>query len=78
MEFYVSETFWSREYNVSLISYLYWVLGLDKYVPAGQIDLNVWYSRTDTEYIDESSYFGKMNLLDINSEKNVWVNSFND
>ena len=80
MDFYVSETFWSHEYNVSVISYLYWILGMDKYVPSGQVAFNVNYSQTENDYTGMDSgkgnSFGDMNLLNINNEPNVWIMSY--
>lgn len=80
MDFYVSESFWSHEYNISVISYLYWILGLEKLVPTGEIAFNVNYSQTENDYTGTESgknnCFGEMNLLDINNESNIWVMSY--
>lgn len=77
MDFFVSEYFWQHEYNVYLISYLYWILGMDKHISLTSQDVtfrvNFYESENDYTGAVEGTgnSFGMMNLLDINNSNKV-------
>ena len=77
MDFFVSEYFWQHEYNAYLISYLYWILGMDKHISLTSQDVtfrvNFYESENDYTGAVEGTgnSFGMMNLLDINNSNKV-------
>lgn len=69
MKFYVSREFWEQGFNESLIAYLYWVMGMDKYMPnpdLWQYSFEVFCSKSEEPYVDMTKPFGDSNLSDIN------------
>ncbi|MBO7260568.1 MAG: hypothetical protein J6U97_03645 [Bacteroidaceae bacterium] len=77
MRFYVSEYFWEHSNNIYLISYLYWILGMDKHLSLESQDVlfDVHYYESENDYTsgteESGGSFGEMNLLDINNVQTV-------
>lgn len=61
MTWYVNPTFWTMNYNESLIAAVYFALELDKY--KDKVNLEFWHAEGDGLAIDQNHPFGTKNLL---------------
>lgn len=61
MTWFVNPSFWSMQYNESLIASLYFILDLEKYRDFVTID--IWNSSDDKIIIDKKNPFGAKNLM---------------
>lgn len=60
MNWYVNPTFWTMQYNESLIASLYFILELDKY--EDKVSIDIWHSSDDGLKINRRNPFGSKNL----------------